>query len=92
MAENNNFHDNFQSCGQDEEEIGSRSGSDGSGKAAPGRGVTEESYKLSYRKEVRGEMGTVVEDTGTGEVVTALSNIQANGARDRETRSRATVV
>ena len=50
----------------------------------------EESYKLSYREELREEMGTVVEDTGTGEVVTSLSHIQTNGAR--ETRSRATVV
>ena len=85
MAENNNFHDNFQSCGRDEEESGS-------GSRAEGRGVMEESYKLSYREELREEMGTVVEDTGTGEVVTSLSHIQTNGARDRETRSRATVV
>ena len=92
MAENNNFHDNFQSCGRDEEEIVSRSVSDGSGKADPGLGVMEESYKLSYMKEIRKEMRTVVEDTGTGEVVTSLSHIQANGANDRETRSRATVV
>ena len=43
-------------------------------------------------QEIRKEMGTVVEDTGTGEVVTSLSHIQANGANDRDTRSRATVV
>ena len=82
MAENNNFHDNFQSYGRDEEDIGSDSCA-----------VVEESYKLSYREEVRGEMGSVTEDTGTGEVITSLSHIQTNGARDsRENRSRATVV
>ena len=86
MAENNNFHDNFQSYGRDEEDIGSDS-------CAGGQGVLEESYKLSYREEVRGEMGSVTEDTGTGEVITSLSHIQTNGAKDsRENRSRATVV
>ena len=53
----------------------------------------EESYKLSYREEVREEMGSVTEDTGTGEVITSLSHIQTNGARDGSgNRSRATVV
>ncbi len=85
MAENNNFHDNLQSYGRDEEEIGS-------GSCARGQGMMEESYKLSYREEVRQEMESVTEDTGTGEVITSLSHFQANGARDTESRSRATVV
>lgn len=54
--------------------------------------MMEESYKLSYREEVRQEMESVTEDTGTGEVITSLSHFQANGARDTESRGRATVV
>ena len=84
MAENNNFHDSFQSSsGRDEEESGS-------GSREGTRGMREETYKLSYREEVREGRGSVAEDTGTGEVITSLSHFQANGAS--ESRGRATVV